>query len=230
MQSRENDLFEAFEARGLSPQDIEFIKEQIAGPLHKRQRDLATPAPGHLFPATPAPPASGHHATMTPFTAFRQAGHEAAMAPPATGSAASKATPGTVAFGMPAGVTPGAADRQWPYVGRGRDKSFLYEIVANKRNGIDVDKWDYFGRDCHNLGINNSFDYRRFLLNAKVLRAIDDGRPAALLIFLRTLAHSVLHVFVRKRPAANLRPRQGGNLAVRHVPYAQQSAPARVPA
>ena len=34
------------------------------------------------------------------------------------------------------------------------------QIVANKRNGIDVDKWDYFARDCHCLGIPNNFDMR----------------------------------------------------------------------
>lgn len=57
---------------------------------------------------------------------------------------------------------------QWPYVGRSKEKSFLYEIVANKRNGIDVDKWDYFARDCHHLGIQNNFDYKRFLKFARV--------------------------------------------------------------
>ncbi|XP_035994542.1 deoxynucleoside triphosphate triphosphohydrolase SAMHD1-like isoform X1 [Fundulus heteroclitus] len=49
-----------------------------------------------------------------------------------------------------------------------QDRSFLYEIVANKRNGIDVDKWDYFARDCHYLGIKNGFDYRRLILCARV--------------------------------------------------------------
>ena len=66
---------------------------------------------------------------------------------------------------------------QWPYSGRGIEKGFLYEvsraadvasfhaglfnqIVANKKNGIDVDKWDYFSRDCHHLGITISFDYQ----------------------------------------------------------------------
>ena len=34
------------------------------------------------------------------------------------------------------------------------------QVVANKRNGIDVDKWDYFSRDCHCLGIPNNFDMR----------------------------------------------------------------------
>ncbi|XP_017270422.1 deoxynucleoside triphosphate triphosphohydrolase SAMHD1 isoform X2 [Kryptolebias marmoratus] len=58
--------------------------------------------------------------------------------------------------------------QKWPYKGRTPDKSFLYEIVANKRNGIDVDKWDYFARDCYHLGIQNNFDYHRFLKFARV--------------------------------------------------------------
>lgn len=38
----------------------------------------------------------------------------------------------------------------------------VFQIVANKRTGIDVDKFDYFSRDCHCLGINNSFDHKYF--------------------------------------------------------------------
>ncbi|KAK2511702.1 Samhd1 [Columba guinea] len=56
-----------------------------------------------------------------------------------------------------------ASDNSWPYRGRPKEKGFLYEIVANKKNGIDVDKWDYFARDCHHLGIQNNFDYKRLL-------------------------------------------------------------------
>ncbi|OCT62876.1 deoxynucleoside triphosphate triphosphohydrolase SAMHD1-like isoform X1 [Xenopus laevis] len=56
----------------------------------------------------------------------------------------------------------------WPYAGRPEEKSFLYEIVANKENGIDVDKFDYFARDCYHLGIQNNFDYKRFLKFARV--------------------------------------------------------------
>uniref|UniRef100_A0A672K094 HD domain-containing protein n=1 Tax=Sinocyclocheilus grahami TaxID=75366 RepID=A0A672K094_SINGR len=59
-------------------------------------------------------------------------------------------------------------DTPWTYKGRDEDKSFLYEIVANKQNGIDVDKWDYFARDCHHLGIRNSFDHQRLLKFARV--------------------------------------------------------------
>ncbi|KAG1955778.1 HD domain-containing metal-dependent phosphohydrolase family protein [Pimephales promelas] len=57
---------------------------------------------------------------------------------------------------------------EWTYKGRAEDKSFLYEIVANKQNGIDVDKWDYFARDCYHLGIRNSFDHQRLLKFSRV--------------------------------------------------------------
>uniref|UniRef100_G3N9Y5 HD domain-containing protein n=1 Tax=Gasterosteus aculeatus aculeatus TaxID=481459 RepID=G3N9Y5_GASAC len=56
----------------------------------------------------------------------------------------------------------------WPYKGRPENKSFLYEIVSNKRNGIDVDKWDYFARDCYHLGIKNNFDHDRCLMFTRV--------------------------------------------------------------
>ncbi|XP_059905113.1 deoxynucleoside triphosphate triphosphohydrolase SAMHD1-like isoform X4 [Gadus macrocephalus] len=58
--------------------------------------------------------------------------------------------------------------KELEYRGRNPEKYFLYEIVSNKRNGIDVDKWDYFARDCHHLGIKNNFDYHRFIKFARV--------------------------------------------------------------
>eukprot|EP00117_Sycon_ciliatum_P001355 scpid93024/ scgid7051/ SAM domain and HD domain-containing protein 1; Dendritic cell-derived IFNG-induced protein; Monocyte protein 5 len=61
------------------------------------------------------------------------------------------------------------SDVGWKYKGRDKDKGFLYEIVSNKLTGIDVDKWDYFARDCHHLGIANMFDYRRFMQFARVI-------------------------------------------------------------
>lgn len=41
------------------------------------------------------------------------------------------------------------------------DRSFLYEIVANGRNSIDVDKFDYLARDTFNLGLKSSYDFTR---------------------------------------------------------------------
>ncbi|CAL9702512.1 unnamed protein product [Knipowitschia caucasica] len=60
------------------------------------------------------------------------------------------------------------------YEGRSLNKSFLYEIISNKRNGIDVDKFDYFARDCYHLGIKNRFDHNRYIQFAKVFW--EDGK------------------------------------------------------
>ncbi|KAK6186458.1 hypothetical protein SNE40_008494 [Patella caerulea] len=57
------------------------------------------------------------------------------------------------------------------YKGR-PNKKYLYEIVANKRNSVDVDKWDYFARDCYMLGIKNNFDHNRFLRFFRVIKDI----------------------------------------------------------
>lgn len=45
-----------------------------------------------------------------------------------------------------------------------------FQIVANNENSNDVDKWDYFARDCHHLGIRTNFDHKRFLAFARVIK------------------------------------------------------------
>jgi len=65
-------------------------------------------------------------------------------------------------------------DVPWNLEGRKEDKRFLYEIVANKRNGIDVDKFDYFSRDCYHLNIKNNFDHMRWIKFARVINV--DGQ------------------------------------------------------
>ncbi|XP_052816717.1 deoxynucleoside triphosphate triphosphohydrolase SAMHD1-like isoform X2 [Mya arenaria] len=60
-------------------------------------------------------------------------------------------------------------DQYWTLNGRPKEKSYLYEVVSNKRNGIDVDKWDYFARDCHMLGIRNNFDHNRCIEFSRVI-------------------------------------------------------------
>jgi HD superfamily phosphohydrolase len=69
--------------------------------------------------------------------------------------------------------------REWLNNGRDREKAFLYEIVANKRNGIDVDKFDYLARDCYQLGIQNNFDHKRFFQFTRVIE-VDGQRQICL--------------------------------------------------
>ncbi|KAF9585804.1 SAM domain and HD [Lunasporangiospora selenospora] len=49
--------------------------------------------------------------------------------------------------------------------------TFLFDIVANKRNSLDVDKYDYLQRDCYNVGITSSIDASRLM---RMSRVIDD--------------------------------------------------------
>ncbi|KAG0566021.1 hypothetical protein M758_7G030500 [Ceratodon purpureus] len=49
------------------------------------------------------------------------------------------------------------------------DKRFLFDIVANGRNGIDVDKFDYIERDTRACGLGRNFDYHRLVENMKVI-------------------------------------------------------------
>mgnify|MGYP006096624467 CR=1 FL=1 len=51
-----------------------------------------------------------------------------------------------------------------------KNKHFLYEIVSNRRNGIDVDKFDYLKRDTFYLGLSFSLDCSRII---KYVRVID---------------------------------------------------------
>ncbi|XP_035381839.1 deoxynucleoside triphosphate triphosphohydrolase SAMHD1-like [Electrophorus electricus] len=53
-------------------------------------------------------------------------------------------------------------------------QSFLYEIVNNAKTGIDVDKMDYFSRDCHHLGMTSNFSHERYMVFARVCTN-DDG-------------------------------------------------------
>lgn len=54
-----------------------------------------------------------------------------------------------------------------------RKRYFLFEIVANKFNSIDVDKWDYFSRDCHMLGLHHNFQCERSIKLARVVKQKD---------------------------------------------------------
>ncbi|XP_058231719.1 deoxynucleoside triphosphate triphosphohydrolase SAMHD1-like isoform X4 [Hemibagrus wyckioides] len=51
---------------------------------------------------------------------------------------------------------------------RRKDNPYLFQIVANEDTGIDVDKMDYFSRDCLHLGMKSNFSHERFVMFARV--------------------------------------------------------------
>ena len=48
-------------------------------------------------------------------------------------------------------------------------RPFLYDIVSNARNSLDVDKFDYISRDCYALGLSRAFSYERLIVNSRVI-------------------------------------------------------------
>jgi len=51
-------------------------------------------------------------------------------------------------------------------------KDYIYQIVSNSVNSIDVDKFDYLTRDSKMLSINISFNYTRLIENCMVINNI----------------------------------------------------------
>eukprot|EP01132_Coremiostelium_polycephalum_P000993 gene993-1259_t len=51
------------------------------------------------------------------------------------------------------------------------ERKFLYDIVANQRNSVDVDKFDYLARDSYHLGRSIVCDFTRLM---EFSRVIDD--------------------------------------------------------
>ncbi|KAI9169782.1 hypothetical protein LWI28_017605 [Acer negundo] len=50
-----------------------------------------------------------------------------------------------------------------------KEKQFLYDIVANGRNGIDVDKFDYITRDSRACGLGCNFQFERLMETMRVM-------------------------------------------------------------
>ena len=68
-----------------------------------------------------------------------------------------------------------------------KEKTYLYEIVSNPYNGIDVDKFDYLKRDPYNIGLDNQFNCERLVEEARVI----DGH----ICFPKKLANQLLSMF-----------------------------------
>jgi HD superfamily phosphohydrolase len=78
---------------------------------------------------------------------------------------------------------------------RGAAGQFLYEIVANKRSGIDVDKWDYVQRDSRQLGVPQAFEHSRLLLLARV---VEDAEGISTIAYPVKEAWSIYQLFAAR--------------------------------
>ncbi|CAC5391339.1 SAMHD1 [Mytilus coruscus] len=61
-------------------------------------------------------------------------------------------------------------------------KQYMYEIVANKQNAIDVDKMDYFARDCHGLGMTSNFNHLRFISQCRIIFPSKDSNQTTIAV------------------------------------------------
>lgn len=66
-------------------------------------------------------------------------------------------------------------------------RKFLFTIISNYINGIDVDKFDYLKRDPYHIGLDFHFDYNRIIEN---IRVIDD-----IICFPKKLANTIINMF-----------------------------------
>ena len=60
-------------------------------------------------------------------------------------------------------------DQKCDYEEKEMEKWFLFEIVSNKRNGIDCDKFDYLMRDSYYVGAKNNFDCMRYFQTTRII-------------------------------------------------------------
>lgn len=57
----------------------------------------------------------------------------------------------------------------WKWTGVSKELEFLFQIVSNQRNGVDVDKFDYLLRDVQVLPAQSQFDPINLIQHSRVM-------------------------------------------------------------
>lgn len=72
----------------------------------------------------------------------------------------------------------------------GFDKAWLFDIIANKKTSVDVDKLDYISRDSYYTGVKHDYDNQALLQNIRVI----DGE----ICFRQSMARSFHDLFLTR--------------------------------
>lgn len=86
----------------------------------------------------------------------------------------------------------------WPMKGRPESHAFLYEIVSNKKGGIDTDRMDYLERDSFMCkGKKNQLDYHRIFINIHV-RTCKNNEFRTLLCYDKKIGEECLSLLLQR--------------------------------
>jgi HD superfamily phosphohydrolase len=67
---------------------------------------------------------------------------------------------------------------------------FIYQIISNNLNGIDVDKLDYLARDTRQLGLHSGYDCERIISEARIDNNLNLSYPKQLAYHIFELFHT----------------------------------------
>lgn len=75
---------------------------------------------------------------------------------------------------------------------------WVYQIVSNKTNHIDTDRFDYFIRDSHSLGLDICFNHTRMMMLSRVVDVETNGAVQQHIAFPEKEAYSIYEFFATR--------------------------------
>eukprot|EP00729_Bicosta_minor_P004671 gene4671-33948_t len=97
-------------------------------------------------------------------------------------------------------------------------KRFLYHIVNNKESGLDVDKLDYYRRDCRYSGISIRDVYDNLIDSSRVMICDDDGVQLYQHRVVKALEYMMIDALVPAMTIFTYKGTEGARVVVKDVP------------